>query len=163
MDGQSYVLTVFSPGVSLDGQRISLSLKTLWSFSTPPSLRPGLIHSLAVDPPLPTPYPRLPPLHWPGLHLSSLSAHFIYSSKRFSSTRTPLPHKPLHLVKALLQPPHQRKCSAMIFSLSVFSLLPEPLASLAHTGPSGPFITISASSVGTTTAQPEAPHTAELN
>ncbi len=72
-----------------------------------------------------------PPLSAGLAFVHPLSARFICSSKRFPSSRTPLPHKPLHLVIALLQSPYKCKCSAIILSLSVFSLLPEPLASLA--------------------------------
>lgn len=64
------------------------------------------------------PYPQLPlsPLAW---HSSILSQPVSSAAQSvFLSSRTPLPHKPSHLVKALLQSPYQCKCSAIILSLS---------------------------------------------
>lgn len=108
--------------------------------------------------------PGSPFLHWPGLQLFSLSARFICSSQCSTSSWTPLSHKPLDQVTALLQYRYQCNSSAILLSLSEPPPLPEPLASWVLASPSGPLATISdkaASSVESPTVQ--APHTAELS
>lgn len=95
-----------------------LPLKTLWSL--PPV---WFIH-----PQWTPPYPQLPlsPLAWPPSILSFIPLH-LQLKALFVLLDTPLPHKPLPLVKALLQSLYQCKCSAIVLFLdSLCSLSPWP-------------------------------------
>lgn len=135
----------FSAGVSLDGQRTSPSLKTLELYHPSfTSARPSscLIYSSPVDP---RSAPSLSPAHPLSTGLAfacPLSARFICSSKRFHPPQLLCPISPFTWSKLCFNL-IQHKCSAITLSLSLFSLLPEPLASPAPTGPSGPLVSIS--------------------
>lgn len=103
-----------------------------------PSLAPAqrsscMIHSSPVEPPpLPSPFPTAL-LCLPSVY--PLSAHFICSSKHFTSSRAPLPPNP--------SSPRLRSYANEKLSHNFLFLYSEPPASQACAGPSGPIVTIS--------------------